>query len=685
MRVNKQIGLSAWGQAETLVGAVVPDRPDSGRHRGLPLQEDKPKDLKIPWQQQVKTLPDKPGVYLFKAENGRVIYVGKAACLSKRVPTYTRPVSDPKTRAMLAAARELEYIVTDSELEALMLENVLIKKEQPRYNVILRDDKNYPYLQLNPAEAFPRLRVVRRIAKKREGLYYGPYVPSKALRSTLKLLGRVFPLRQCPRLDFKRQRPCLNYQMKRCLAPCQGLVSEKDYQEIVQQVRYFLEGKSRQLQGLIRRRMQAAARQLQYERAARLRDNLLALERVSEQQKIISTHPWDGDVIGLARACCPTVGAPSRRELSRQDAAPTNTKPEKSPLGNNPATSSQVSCFAVLFIRQGMVIGHKSLLMEGEQETNPAELLAAFMQQLYAPGGPQIPPRILLPQASAQQALLQEWLAQLGGRRVQLLVPKRGKKRRLVELAGENARSALQQHQAQEERSLALISQAQQELGLKTLPRRIEGFDISNIQGQQAVGSMVVWRQPGFLKAAYRQFKIKTVSGIDDCAMLAEVLKRRYQRLPLEDKADLILVDGGKGQVNAARRVLDELGLTIPVLGLAKREEEIYFPHNSTPLKLPASSATLGLLQRIRDEAHRFALKHHRQRRSKAALHSGLEEIPGIGPQRRRALLAHFGALEGVKQAPLEELEELPFLSARVAQALHAHYHLTSSPPGGED
>ncbi len=592
---------------------------------------------KISWREKVKTLPGKPGVYLFKADDGRVIYVGKAADLAKRVVSYTRPVTDPKTKALVAAARDLDYIVTDTELEALMLENILIKKEKPRYNVILRDDKNYPYLQFNLNEPFPRLKVVRRIGRKKEGLYFGPYVPSNALYSTLKLLGRAFPLRKCASLNFNRERPCLNYQMKRCLAPCKGLVSEEFYGEMVRQVRCFLEGRNKELRQLLRGQMEEASQRLEFEKAAVLRDKLQAIERVSERQKIISTDRFEADVIGMS-------------------------------------TDFQMICFAVLFIRQGMVIGYKSLLMEGDRQPDAAELMDAFIQQLYAGGGPQIPKKIILPYVPANQELLRDWLFQRAGQRVDFVIPEKGKKRQLVDLANENAGTALKQRQPQNERSLAIITQARRELGLAELPKRIEGFDISNIQGRQAVGSMVVWRHPGFLKAGYRHFKIKTVSGIDDCAMMTEVLRRRYKRLSSADQVDLILIDGGKGQVNAARKVLSELGLSIPILGLAKREEEIYFPNNNQPLKLPASSQTLRLLQRIRDEAHRFALKHHRKRRSKAALRSELDDIPGVGDIRKKALLAHFGSVSRIQQASLEELNKLPFLPAKVARDLYDYW-----------
>ena len=597
------------------------------------------KDKQLPWRETAANLPAKPGVYLFRDDEGRVIYVGKAASLAKRLAAYTRPAADAKTRALLAAARGLDYILTDSELDALMLENVLIKKEQPRYNIILRDDKNYPYLYLNPAEPFPRLQVVRRMGKKKEGFYYGPYVPTNAMRATLKLLGRIFPLRQCSRLDFKRQRPCLNYQMKRCLAPCKGLVSRKDYQELVKQTRYFLEGRNRRLQGMLRRKMQQAAARLQFERAARLRDALAALERVSEQQKIISADRCNADVIGLA-------------------------------------SEPRLSCCAVLFIRQGMVIGHKSMLMESRQETlADREVLAAFIQQLYSQGGPQIPPLLVLPLLPAAHRLLADWLSKQRGQGVRLLVPRQGRKRRLVEMAAENARTALQQRQRQEENGLALSLQLQADLALPHPPRRIEAFDISNIQGREAVGSLVVWERRGFLKRAYRHFSIRTVTGSDDYAMLAEVIRRRYRKAADREQVDLILIDGGKGQVNTAWRVLNELGRQIPLLGLAKREEAIYFPHRKNALRLAAESPSLRLLQRVRDEAHRFALRHHRQRRGRSTLSSPLEQIPGIGPARRRALLAHFGGLEQIKAASREQLSNLPFLPAPVAQRLYEYWH----------
>ncbi|MBI5788330.1 MAG: excinuclease ABC subunit UvrC [Candidatus Schekmanbacteria bacterium] len=596
----------------------------------------KPQASSLNWQEKVKTLPAKPGVYLFKDETGRIIYVGKAASLIKRVVSYTRHAADAKTQALIAAIHDFEHVVTSSELEALVLENVLIKKEQPRYNLILRDDKNYPYLHLTIHDPFPRLKVVRRMGKKREGLYFGPYVPAGALRSTLKLLSEIFPLRHCNRM-IQRPRPCLYYQMHRCSAPCAGMISQEDYGKYVQQIRSFLEGKTEEVVDNLRFQMEAAAYNLKFEEAARLRDNLAAIGKVSERQKIISVERVDEDIVGMAM---------------------------------NPAGL----CFTVLFVRQGMLIGHKDLLMEGRQEEDIHNLLTAFLEQLYAPGGPQIPPHIVLPIIPLDQPLLEAWLGNQRGNPVELSAPRSGKARQLVEMAGENARSALQQQHFTLVQSQALITRAQADLGLPVTLKRIEGFDISNIQGQEAVGSMVVWRFPGFLKSGYRHFKIKTVAGIDDYSMLAEIVRRRYQHLSDEERPDLILIDGGKGQVNATYNVLEGLNLKIPIIGLAKREEEIFFPNTVQALKLPSSSPTLHLLQRIRDEAHRFAIEFHRKRRSKAALKSPLEDIPGLGARRKQKLLNHFGSLERIQQASWSELEALPFLPADIARILFEHW-----------
>ncbi len=571
-----------------------------------------------------------------------VLYVGKAASLKKRLASYfQKSVSlGPRLESMLEQLADFEYLVTDSELEALMLESVLIKKHRPKYNVILKDDKHYPYLKLTLEEEYPRLAIVRRV-KKDGGLYFGPYVPTKALRQTLKLIYNIFPLRHCVHMKPRPGRPCINYQLHRCAAPCFGLIAADEYAQLVEGVKLFLQGKNNSLLQILKQQMDKASAGLRYEQAARLRDQLQAVKKVVQQQKIISSAArLDQDVVALAH------------ELDS-------------------------ACFQVFFIRHGMLIGNKHLMLEQVGQITDEELVSSFLLQFYA-GQERLPPMILIPRPIADQALMEAWLSRRRGARVRLAVPRRGEKCRLLAMAQENARIQLNNHRRQQDKTPALLIQVKQELGLNHLPHRIEAFDISNIGGKLAVGSMVVWEDNNFSKDEYRRFKIKQVTKPDDYAMLAEVLYRRYLKLVEEDQPppDLILVDGGKGQLNIALKVLCDLRLEhIPVLGLAKRKEDIFLPGRRDALELPSHSATRRLLQRIRDEAHRFAIAHHRQRRRKSTLGSSLADIAGVGIKRQQALLRHFGSLEGISMTTFQELEQLPFLTKKVAQEIFNFFH----------
>jgi excinuclease ABC subunit C len=591
---------------------------------------------------KLKLVPDNPGIYLMKNAQGEVLYVGKAASLKPRLASYFQKSASlgPRLESLLAAVADFDYLVTDSELEALMLESVLIKKHRPKYNVILKDDKHYPYLKLTIEEEYPRLAIVRRVEK--DGcLYFGPYVPTKALRQTLRLIYDIFPLRHCVYMNPRQGRPCINYQLQRCSAPCFGLINATDYAQIVAGVKLFLQGKNNDLLGLLKRQMGQASAELRYERAARLRDQITAVKRVMERQKIISSRERvEQDVVALAR-------------------------------------EAESACFQVFFIRHGMLTGHKHLMLEHSEQAPDEELISSFLLQFYAEQQ-RLPSIIIIPRLITHQPLLEEWLSRRRGSRVRVIVPRRGEKYRLLAMAHENARLQLVSYQRQQEKSPAILVQAKQDLGLKHLPRRIEAFDISNIQGDMAVGSLVVWEGNGFRKDDYRRFNIKGVTQVDDYAMLAEVLSRRYSRLVKEGQSppDLILVDGGKGQLNIALGVLRHLQLEyIPVLGLAKREEDIFLPGQQEPLKLPSHSSTRQLLQRIRDEAHRFAIHSHRQRRSRKTLTSKLSGIPGVGPQRQQALLRHFGSLTEIKKATFQELEQLPFLNRKVAREIFNFFH----------
>jgi excinuclease ABC subunit C len=588
---------------------------------------------------KLKSLPDRPGVYLMQDEAGDIIYVGKALSLKDRVRSYfSGTPSSPKVRALVNRIADLDYIVTDSEVEALILESNLIKEHRPWYNVRLRDDKNYPYLKITN-EPFPRVMVVRR--REEDGSrYFGPYTNSQAMRQTVKFLRKHFPIRACRRrLEGNKERPCLNYHINRCLAPCTGEVSPEAYGEIVDQVCRFLEGRREGLIKDLTAKMEAAAKDLRFEEAARLRDQINALQYAAQdQQKIVGDLGLDQDIIGVAQG-------------------------------------EGIACVQVFFVREGKIVGREQFLMEDESGSAPGEIVAAFLQQYY-PRAAHIPKEILIEAEVEDSDALSQWLSTKRGSKVYIKVPRRGPKRRLLALVQENARLALEdvlgaQSRRQQEIQRAL-TRLQEILGLPDLPGRIEGYDISNIQGREAVGSLVVFTDGEPDKDQYRRFRIRT-EGPDDYAMLQETVRRRFLRGLQEGSPmpDLILIDGGKGQLSSVNAVLTELDLSIPSCSLAEREEEIYLPSSPEPLRLPRDDAGLLLLQRVRDEAHRFALTYHRQLRTKSGLASALDDIPGVGPKRKRALLKHFGSLAKVREASLEELEAVPGLPAQVARNIY--------------
>ena len=588
---------------------------------------------------KLKSLPDRPGVYLMQDEAGDIIYVGKALSLKDRVRSYfSGTPSSPKVRALVNRIADLDYIVTDSEVEALILESNLIKEHRPWYNVRLRDDKNYPYLKITN-EPFPRVMVVRR--REDDGSrYFGPFTNSQAMRQTVKFLRKHFPIRACRRrLEGNKERPCLNFHINRCLAPCTGEVSPEAYGEIVDQVCRFLEGRREGLIKDLTAKMEAAAKDLRFEEAARLRDQINALQYAAQdQQKIVGDLGLDQDIIGVAQG-------------------------------------EGIACVQVFFVREGKIVGREQFLMEDESGSAPGEIVAAFLQQYY-PRAAHIPKEILIEAEVEDSDALSQWLSTKRGSKVYIKVPRRGPKRRLLALVQENARLALEdvlgaQSRRQQEIQRAL-TRLQEILGLPDLPGRIEGYDISNIQGREAVGSLVVFTNGEPDKDQYRRFRIRT-EGPDDYAMLQETVRRRFLRGLQEGTPwpDLILIDGGKGQLSSVTSVLAELDLSIPSCSLAEREEEIYLPSSPEPLRLPRDDAGLLLLQRIRDEAHRFALTYHRQLRSKSGLASALDDIPGVGPKRKRALLKHFGSLAKVREASLEELQAVPGLPAQVARNIY--------------
>ena len=587
-------------------------------------------------------LPDKPGVYLMHDAEGKVIYVGKAVVLKNRVRSYFRNLAShtPKVKAMVAKIAEIETIVTSSEVEALILECNLIKKYRPRYNISLKDDKTYPYLKVTLQEDFPRLYMTRRLL--RDGSkYYGPYADAGAMHATVKLLRSMFPLRTCRKMN--PDRPCLNYHIKRCLAPCAGYVSKEEYGQMIKSVCMVLDGRTTELERDLKQRMQAAAEDYAFEEAARLRDQLQAVERLNESQKAVTNNGGDMDIIGFA-----------------QDMT-----------GN---------CLQIFFVRKGKLIGRDNFFLQDGGEAQQ-EVLTAFIKQYYN-DATFIPREIVLPQLpeAEEQQLIEAWLSGKAERKVELFVPQRGVKRELLQLANDNALKLLSERLRKGSLSLKNDEQAadelQQALGLEHSLERMDCFDISHTQGSETVASMVVFRKGSISKKDYRKYKIVSAEGKpDDFKSMQEVVYRRYK--DYEDLPNLVVIDGGKGQLSSALEVIRGLGLAdLPVVGLAKREEEIFIPHQSTSILLDRDSAALHLIQRIRDEAHRFAITFHRKLRGKRNLVSVLDHVEGIGPKRRQALWKAFKTLEAMKAASVEELAAVEGMNAAVAQTLYDFFRL---------
>jgi len=602
--------------------------------------------------QQLKRLPAQPGCYWFSDADGKVLYVGKAVSLKNRVRSYFQSSTRHGARIarMVAKVRSVDWMVVDSELEALVLECNLIKKYRPPYNVRMRDDKSYPYIVITN-EAFPRVLFTRKV-RKDGSRYFGPYTSSWSVRDTLKLLHKVFPLIPCGKSwsGEPEQRPCLYHHMGQCLAPCAGLSDRNEYRRIISQVQQFLEGKADELVRDLEAKMHAAAENLDFEAAAAHRDRLAALQGVLQQQKVLSADLEDRDVISVVR-------------------------------------DDRGAAIQMLYIRHGRLIGHRQFLLDGSADSAPTEAVQEFVKQYYS-DAPEVPREILLPVEIEERQIVERWLRQRRGRAVSLEVPKRGDKLKLIDLAAANAEQALaavrQEAQAQEEWAEGALDELQQVLDLPAPPLRIEGYDISNIQGTAPVGSMVVVENGQPTKSEYRRFKVKyQPESPNDFAMMREVITRRlraylagdakFARLP-----DLIVVDGGRGQLSAALRARDEVGLTVPMVGLAKRMEILIRPGSQSDpsgstyedIELPLSSPGLTLLRRLRDEAHRFALTFHRKVRSKRMVGSALEDIPGVGPRRKRMLLRTFGSVEGVRRASIEEIAAVPTLTRRMAEAI---------------
>ena len=586
--------------------------------------------------EKLKLLPEKPGVYLMKNKRGQIIYVGKAIKLKNRVRQYFQSSRNhsAKTIAMVSHIEDFETIITDNELEALILECNLIKKHHPKYNIMLRDDKTYPYLKITLNEQYPRLTTTRRVIKD-GSKYFGPYTNITAMKETVKLLRRLFPLRTCKHLG---ERPCLEYHIKRCLAPCARLVKEDVYNEMVHSVCLFLEGKTEDIEKNLTAKMQNLAQNLEFEMAGKIRDQLLSIRQVTEKQKIL-TDTGNMDAIGMA-------------------------------------TSPYGICMQVFFVRSGKILGRNQFLMTGDMEDNKENALSAFLKQYYN-DAVFIPAEILLPQDIKETALLEKWLAEEKSVKTKIITPKRGVKKDIVEMANENAVKYLQDQENKLKdkmaRSIGAVYDLQKHLHLTKPPMRMECFDISHIQGSETVASMVVFQDGKPDKESYRRFKINSTEGKpDDFMSMREVTMRRYGKATAKEMPDLIIIDGGKGQLSSALEIIRGAGhLTVPVVGLAKQFEYIFTEHSSEPVILPRQSDALYLVQQIRDEAHRFAITYHRNLRTKRNKVSLLDNIAGVGAKRRKALFDRFENIANIKNATVEELSSVPGISENIAKSIY--------------
>ncbi len=582
--------------------------------------------------EQLRQLPTGPGVYLLKDAAGNILYVGKAANLRHRLRSYFGAVQklSPKLQGMVARVSELDFFVAGSEQEALILECNLIKRYRPRYNVRLKDDKAFPYLKIGFNEDWPRVHITRRL-EENGGRYFGPFASAKSVRQTLKVIKGIFPFRSCSRtITGTDPRPCLDYYIHHCLAPCIGAASKEEYAEVVKQVILFLEGKQEVIVQELESKMNKAAEALDFEQAALLRDQIQAINRVIEGQRIAATVKGEQDVIAFA---------------SDKDQA----------------------YVQVFFIRGGKLIGRESFVLGGTRSEEPRQIMTSFIEQFYS-SSPYIPPLLLLQHPVEDATVIENWLQSKKGGKVHIQVPRRGNKKQLVGIIAENAQQGLEQLKIKQLAApttlAAALAEIKRELHLPRLPSRMEGYDISNIRGIAAVGSMVVFEQGRPKPAHYRRFKIRTVSGADDYAMLREVLKRRFKRSSNAAAADswatlpdLILVDGGKGQLNVVLSAMRESGVgSVSAASLAKENEEIFIPRKAEPIILPRSSSGLQLLQRLRDEAHRFALGYHKKVHKRETFASALDVIPGIGPGRKRALLKQFGSVQAIRETSEEEI-----------------------------
>ncbi|NLM12386.1 MAG: excinuclease ABC subunit UvrC [Epulopiscium sp.] len=615
-------------------------------------------------QEELKKLPQKPGVYLMKDQFENIIYVGKAVNLRNRVRQYFQNSRNhsPKVQKMVLQIKEFEYIVTDSEVEALILECNLIKKYRPKYNIRLKDDKHYPYIKITVSEAYPKVFMTRKLLKDK-AKYFGPYTDTMALRETLDIIKKLWPIRTCNRVlprDIGKERPCLQYHIGQCKAPCAGLISEEEYKKMIAEIISFLDGKYEDVIKDLESQMQTASEELNFEKAAQLRDQIQSIKRIAQKQKMINASMEDQDVIAFAK---------------KEDEA----------------------LVQVYFVRGGKVVGREHFLLDGVDETSSTDIMTSFIKQFYA-GTTFIPKEIILQEEIDELEIIQSWLSDRKGHKVYIKVPKKGEKSKLVEMAEKNAELTLNQFgeelKRKEQRTKGAVEEIQHAIGLEETIHRIEAYDISNTQGIESVGSMVVFEDGKPKRSDYRKFKIKSVLGPNDYASMEEVIRRRFTHAKeelevLKEKGltveegkftklpQLILIDGGKGQVHAAQKVLEELNISIPVCGMVKDDKHRTrgLLYNDEEIGPPVGTEGFKLITRIQDEAHRFAIEYHRKLRSKTQIQSVLDEIPGVGNVRKKVLLEHFGSVQRLKEASLEEIYQVEGIPSRIAEQIFNFFH----------
>ena len=589
--------------------------------------------------QKANNLPQEPGVYLMKDQTGTIIYVGKAKSLKNRVSSYFQDSKHQrfKTKVLVEHIANFEYIVTDTEVEALILENNLIKKHNPKYNIQLKDDKTYPYIKVSVDQNFPRVYKTR-VIKNDGARYFGPYTDVRAVNNLLELIHDIYPLRTCKKpIAERKERACLNYHIDKCAGPCINEISQEEYNKMIEEVVMLLEGKEKSLKQELKKKMKTASENLNYEAAAQYRDQIEAINKLTQKQKIVSENLVNQDIIATA-------------------------------------TEQEQICLQLLIVRNGRLIGKENFVFKEEESIELT--ITAFLQQYYD-AAYYVPQEILLERELEDQAVIEDWLGKQQEKKIEIKVPQQGNKKELVAMAAKNAYYNLKEHNFETKMdSLKTgpgVQSLGEQLGLDTLPYRIEGFDISHIQGTDTVASLVVFEGGQPKKSDYRRFKIKSVDQPDDFASMKEVITRRYSRLIEEEREfpDLILIDGGKGQLSSAVSILEDLGrFDQNIISLAKREEEVFVPGKSEAIILAKNSEALHLVQRVRDEAHRFAVNYHRKLRSRRLTHSMLDDIPGVGPKKRKALLNHFASLQKVKQASREQLSAVKGVGPKLAQEI---------------